>query len=160
MLASTCTLPTGAYVTHSSVLLKRHTLKASQGCAAGAGGRSLQLRVVAAGGRPVGRAGDARVNRPYRTSRPEEVRVATAPINLRIMTARRRLDHQQHTVIVNGFADATQGFNNTHPNAKRAAVMKKKDWVRKLRMHLQFAARRLKLQTYFANCCAPIPSSG
>jgi len=23
-----------------------------------------------------------------------------------------------------------QGFNNEHPNAKRAAVMKKKDWVR------------------------------
>jgi hypothetical protein len=23
----------------------------------------------------------------------------------------------------------TQGFNNEHPNAKRAAVMKKRDWV-------------------------------
>jgi len=56
------------------------------------GGRKLALHVVAAGGRPVGRAGNARINRPYKTSRPEE------------------------------------GFNNEHPNAKKAAQMKKKGW--------------------------------
>jgi len=56
------------------------------------GGRKLTLQVVAAGGRPVGRAADGRVNRPYKTQRPEE------------------------------------GFNNEHPNAKKAAQMKRKDW--------------------------------
>ena len=55
----------------------------------GAGVRNLKLQVVGAGGiRPLGRAGNARVNRPHKTSRPEE------------------------------------GFNNKHPNAKKAAQMK------------------------------------
>ena len=39
---------------------------------------------------------------------------------------------QRHTIVrpVHEVLRPMQGFNNEHPNAKRAAVMKKKEWVR------------------------------
>ena len=47
---------------------------------------------------------------------------------------------QQHRTYLLFLVVILQGFNNEHPNAKRAAIMKKRDWVSSL--HLQLLGMR------------------